>query len=331
MGGGACRRFPNRQGWGYRRFPNRRGWGVLPVSNRQGRGIPPGGVSLSPTLFVLEGALVVHARPQPRLVGETPTVQARPVLVALASGQRVEWGSGASRSPCGPQKVSGREGRGVPPTFQSAGVGRNRAGMGSSDPRPKQPHTTQDNVDALHALLHSAAIPAPYLLVGHSQGGFTVSLCAYQHPDEVAGLVLVDPPHPDNYRLYLEQLPPPAPDEPEYLERFRRFYAEGYKDPARNAEGIDVAASRAQVQRIRSLGNLPLVVLTASDLLRDARLNPDLARRFQHIHVQLGERWAHLSQRGSHQVIEASGHHMQRDVPEIVLSAIRQVLALSAG
>ncbi len=186
-------------------------------------------------------------------------------------------------------------------------------------------------MDALHALLHSAAIPAPYLLVGHSQGGFTVSLCAYQHPDEVAGLVLVDPPHPDNYRLYLEQLPPPAPDEPEYLERFRRFYAEGYKDPARNAEGIDVAASRAQVQRIRSLGSLPLVVLTASDLLRDARLNPDLARRFQHIHVQLGERWAHLSQRGSHQVIEASGHHMQRDVPEIVLAAIRQVLALSAG
>jgi pimeloyl-ACP methyl ester carboxylesterase len=82
-----------------------------------------------------------------------------------------------------------------------------RAGMGSSDPRPKQPHTTQDNVDDLHALLHSAAIPAPYLLVGHSQGGFTVSLYAYQHPDEVAGLVVVDPPHPDNYRLYLEQFP----------------------------------------------------------------------------------------------------------------------------
>jgi len=44
----------------------------------------------------------------------------------------------------------------------------------------------------LHALLQAAAIPGPYVLVGHSTGGLIVRLYASTYPNEVAGLALVD-------------------------------------------------------------------------------------------------------------------------------------------
>jgi pimeloyl-ACP methyl ester carboxylesterase len=41
-------------------------------------------------------------------------------------------------------------------------------------------------------MLHSAGIPVPYLLVGHSFGGINVRFFANTYPDEVVGVVLVD-------------------------------------------------------------------------------------------------------------------------------------------
>src|ERR671913_145479 len=64
--------------------------------------------------------------------------------------------------------------------------------MGYSDPSPRPPNG--DNmVDDLHRLLKAAGITGKVVLVGHSLGGFTVKLYARTYPQDVAGLVLVDP------------------------------------------------------------------------------------------------------------------------------------------
>src|SRR5215213_8701963 len=55
-----------------------------------------------------------------------------------------------------------------------------------------QPRTSMEVVEELHALLQAAEVPGPYLLVGHSLGGFFARLYAATYPDEVVGLVLVD-------------------------------------------------------------------------------------------------------------------------------------------
>src|SRR6266498_2515404 len=69
-----------------------------------------------------------------------------------------------------------------------------RAGLGWSEEGPWP--TGKRIVEDLHALLHVTRIPPPYVLVGHSAGGLHVRLYAARHPEQVAGLVLVDSSHP---------------------------------------------------------------------------------------------------------------------------------------
>ena len=71
-----------------------------------------------------------------------------------------------------------------------------RAGNGWSDSGPL-PRDARQIATELHKLLEGAAIPGPYVLVGHSFGGMYVRAYRDAFPADVAGLVLVDSSHPD--------------------------------------------------------------------------------------------------------------------------------------
>src|SRR5438552_9801401 len=66
-----------------------------------------------------------------------------------------------------------------------------RAGDGWSDLGP-HPRTFHQIVYELHTLLDKAGVKAPFVLVGHSYGGWLVRLYASTYPAEVAGMVLVE-------------------------------------------------------------------------------------------------------------------------------------------
>jgi pimeloyl-ACP methyl ester carboxylesterase len=73
-----------------------------------------------------------------------------------------------------------------------------RAGYGWSDPGPT-PRTTARISRELRVLLSEAEIPAPYVLVGHSFGGYNIRYFASDYPDLVAGMVFVDASHPEQF------------------------------------------------------------------------------------------------------------------------------------
>jgi pimeloyl-ACP methyl ester carboxylesterase len=73
-----------------------------------------------------------------------------------------------------------------------------RAGFGWSDAGPL-PRTAGRIAAELRALLERAGVPPPFLLVGHSFGGLVMRIFASRYRADVAGLVLVDPAHPEDW------------------------------------------------------------------------------------------------------------------------------------
>jgi pimeloyl-ACP methyl ester carboxylesterase len=73
-----------------------------------------------------------------------------------------------------------------------------RAGLGWSEPGP-EPRDAKQVSSELHTLLANAGIEGPYVLVGHSYGGLYARMNAARYPDEVAGVVLVDSSHPEQF------------------------------------------------------------------------------------------------------------------------------------
>jgi pimeloyl-ACP methyl ester carboxylesterase len=142
----------------------------------------------------------------------------------------------------------------------------------------------------LHALLHVAHIPGPYVLAGHSVGGPYALVYAAQYPSQVAGVALIDSATPYQFDL---------PDYPSFYSMWKRASAllpsaartamgrmalrSGFaslppraRDAARafNSSPRQLTASRIEflqlptvfneAKTLRSLHGKPLAVLTAS-------------------------------------------------------------------
>ena len=71
-----------------------------------------------------------------------------------------------------------------------------RAGFGWSD-APNEPRTSSNIANELDRLLTRAAVPGPYVLVGHDFGTLDLRVFTTRHRKEVAGMVFVDSVHPD--------------------------------------------------------------------------------------------------------------------------------------
>lgn len=198
-----------------------------------------------------------------------------------------------------------------------------RAGMALSDRIPGDgARTTQDAADDLAAVLAAAEVPGPYVLVGHSAGGFVVRLFAHQHPNDVVGMVLVDSSHEDQIVRTRQQLSD---------ESWRQ--ASGFFTGTNNAERMDLEASAAEVAAIGDLGDLPLVVLEAGDQDED-EAPPGISQATvdevnavtSSLSPLLQRDLARLSTDSTYIVVEDSGHFIQLDRPDAVVDAISSVV-----
>jgi len=201
-----------------------------------------------------------------------------------------------------------------------------RACRGASDPAP-HPRTAIELVDDLAQLLHRAAVPPPYLLVGHSLGGLLMRLFADRHRSEVAGLILVDSMHEDQFDIFGPTFPPAVPGEPQALTETRAFWNGGWRDPRSTTEGLDLVATCAQGRAVTTLGDLPLHVLVAGTFLNQPLIPKAMRARLQQKWDELQRGFLRLSSDSSLSTIESSGHFVQRDAPQRIVGAIRQMLA----
>lgn len=186
-----------------------------------------------------------------------------------------------------------------------------RAGIGDSDAATGS-RTAADAVADLHDLLASAEIGPPYVLVGFSFGGAISQLYASTYPDEVAGLVLVESNHP----LEAEQFE--AHLTVEQIEEDRASASD-------NPEAMDPFASLEELQAAGSLPDVPLVVVTAA---RSEGWPPGWdAETFDALRAAQQADLATFTSQGSQVVAEDSAHHVPSQQPEVIIEAVRSVLA----
>jgi len=203
-----------------------------------------------------------------------------------------------------------------------------RAGRGNSDPAPF-PRSALDMVNDLHQLLIAAQIPSPYILVGQSFGGLLVRLYTGLNPEQVSGLVLVDPSQEGQFEKISAVLPPPQAQDSDGLVRFRQFWGKDYRFPEKNREGIDFPQSFSQVVPYQRLKNVPTIILSSSNLLPELSDRPEEAVKLRNIWIEMNQRLTALNLLAQHRVVAKSGHFIQCDQPAVIVDAVRQVMRMA--
>ena len=213
-----------------------------------------------------------------------------------------------------------------------------RAGYGWSDP-VKEPRTVEDRARDLHALLLQAGVQAPFIFVAHSYGGLIVRQYLQEHPDDVAGLVLVDTPEQSSiFRKDVLSFYAKARTLNKLAEVIARFgvlrllriwvpldrYGFWLRRPSEYGALCDDLASLDRVptasrvsERNGSLGSLPLTVMTHG--LPFPGPFTVLEQNWSEGQKQL----ASLSTNSVLIVAQKSNHMIQHDEPALVVDAIR--------
>jgi pimeloyl-ACP methyl ester carboxylesterase len=242
-----------------------------------------------------------------------------------------------------------------------------RAGIGYSE-SAGGPLSPQQVASDLHALLKAANVPGPYIMVGHSAGGVYMRAYTSKFPSEVVGMVLVDSSHegenlilpPEWVKLNQTQNTMMAACRvmspfglmrlshmfdavitgismdaqvgaaylaATYQTRFCRVSAEEVKA---------LAATPYQPDTPGSLGDMPLIVLTADTLEEQlqvqipaylkATIGAEVISRVFQANREMQKSLVGLSRVGRQIMVPNSGHMIQLEQPGVVIDAIREVM-----
>jgi pimeloyl-ACP methyl ester carboxylesterase len=205
-----------------------------------------------------------------------------------------------------------------------------RAGYGRSEPGPS-PRDAGRSADELHALLEVASIRGPYLLVGHSLGGLNMQLFAARYPEDVAGMLLLDPPPLGWIRgeAYSELL-----GMAEGMTAEWQAIADG--GDAQSAFFRTIASEHREMlgrsgelaAEIDSFGNIPLHVIAAGIP------NPmfgEVAQEYQQYWISESRSLSRKSRHGRLIMAWDSSHRLHTDAEELVVESILSLVSEIRG
>ena len=185
-----------------------------------------------------------------------------------------------------------------------------------SSPAP-MPRTLQSMVADLHALLHKAGVPGPYLLVAHSYGGLIVRYYAQKYPREAVGMVLVDA-FGTNIKRLVGRLWP-------CYEHLLNFPGTPFEHDPRwetvDADGAIKAINNAKLPR------MPLAVISKTEPFATAPGTPkDLKRKLEQVWPKVQSALVNLEPLTPHIFATGSDHYVEINDPGLTIRVIELIL-----
>jgi pimeloyl-ACP methyl ester carboxylesterase len=204
-------------------------------------------------------------------------------------------------------------------------VSYDRPGLGKSDPGVGARTVTRMTTE-LEDMLEALGVPGPYILCGHSLGGDIAELYALRRPQEVSGLLLVDPASDEFFVRANATIPGFREGRAAQAEQRKRWPA-GIRA---EAEALD--SSMAEMHGVglgKPLPRVPMTMLIAGRHgrppgapLDSVRASP-LEQLWRTVHLD----WIRAQSLGHYVLDEPSGHYIQREDPTLVVGALRDLIA----
>jgi len=184
-----------------------------------------------------------------------------------------------------------------------------RLGTGRSGPA-SAPRGSFHVAGELEELIATLKLVPPVVLVAHSAGAFHARMFAHRFPERTAALLFVDPSHED-WLNELKQTDPKA-----WLEHMRWRQRTSHSGGRKR----ELAAWDIVIGEMREIGpDLPPVPATIISAKAGHSSATDVLFR-------LHQRWLTHLPRARQVIAENSGHYVQKDAPEVILSALEDLL-----
>ncbi len=189
-------------------------------------------------------------------------------------------------------------------------VSYDRAGTGLSAPGPG-PRDARQVARELHTALHKAQVMPPYILVGHSFGGPLNRVFAGMYPDEIAGMVLLDPTQ-EQFMIWNQAR------ETNHVERL-------------DSEWKEIKASLTQAHESSVPPGVPVILITGMKYHGHSGPVSEGEKEEQNIvkpmWLKCHKEWVEKIPGGQHIVTRNSGHLIPFEEPELAIKAIRDVMS----
>ncbi len=240
-----------------------------------------------------------------------------------------------------------------------------RAGFGWSD-APNEPRSSLNIANELAQLLTRAAVPGPYVLVGHDFGTLDLRVFTARHGHEVAGLVFVDSVHPDIHHrppfnvaaqsaianFYYRVIPWTVPlGLPRILGWCRNNFTFPNQPkewarlvPEATAQYCHLQSWRAEEAQVTDengsfyantgqLGDMPLIVLSHDPQVNDfgGFFSPADLVKAERAWMEMQDELRGLSSRSQWIVAKGSPHWVQIYRPELVVAAVQEIVNDARG